>query len=354
LDGAHDVVTQDDDELVDATGWDLAKLAVELAKDATGHFIVSVVAIAATQNGDRVAAAESLSNVVLDVQPVPDATVERAREGIAVKNKIPEIDNDGPRLAPARTRSSGSAAPSDRRPVSLDTASDRSPGRKSGAEANPAGAQAPGQQVVTAKDGGDWPDSHAPVSARGNPKNAEAVTLIDAPRSAVPEQKAKIIVDRAQEAEVPAREQSASKSEARRLDGPGPVAQTQQVAARMDGPATASPVAKTPMTESPPVAEPVSGTLSEPGIVALVDRAQRLIRLGDISGARLLLERAVARGDRRAAFFLAQTYDPEVLRSWKARGLPADPERARALYSQAEQAGINEAKVTERQGARSP
>jgi hypothetical protein len=33
------------------------------------------------------------------------------------------------------------------------------------------------------------------------------------------------------------------------------------------------------------------------------------------------------------------------------RGLQPDPERARALYGQAEQGGINEAKVNERQGA---
>lgn len=67
----------------------------------------------------------------------------------------------------------------------------------------------------------------------------------------------------------------------------------------------------------------------------LVERAKGLIRLGDISGARLLLERAQARNAANATFLLAQTWDPDMLRAWKVRGLRADTERARSLYAKA-------------------
>lgn len=67
----------------------------------------------------------------------------------------------------------------------------------------------------------------------------------------------------------------------------------------------------------------------------LVERAKGLIRLGDISGARLLLERAQARNAPDATFLLAQTWDPAMLRSWKVRGLRSDPDLARSLYAKA-------------------
>ena len=76
----------------------------------------------------------------------------------------------------------------------------------------------------------------------------------------------------------------------------------------------------------------------------LVERAERLIRLGDISGARLVLERAADRGEPRATFLLAQTCDPRMLRAWNVQGLRPDPERARALYAKAAQEGLREAK----------
>ncbi|NGM34045.1 MULTISPECIES: hypothetical protein [Methylobacterium] len=84
---------------------------------------------------------------------------------------------------------------------------------------------------------------------------------------------------------------------------------------------------------SPSAAAPVAA--AEPGATALVGRAEQLIRRGDISGARLVLERALSRNEPRAALLLAQTYDPIVLRTWKVLGLRPDPERAQALYAQA-------------------
>jgi TPR repeat protein len=77
-----------------------------------------------------------------------------------------------------------------------------------------------------------------------------------------------------------------------------------------------------------------------PDTEKLVTRARALLGNGDVSGARLLLQRAADGGDPRAMVLLAQTYDDAVLRSWNVRGLKADPERARALYEKARRAGV--------------
>jgi TPR repeat protein len=106
------------------------------------------------------------------------------------------------------------------------------------------------------------------------------------------------------------------------------------------GPATPAPAALAPV--APAAAATASGT-AEPDTKALVARAERLIKLGDISGARLLLERAASRGNPQATYLLAQTCDPKMLRSWNVQGLKPDPDRARALYAKAAQDGISDA-----------
>ncbi|MEH2486820.1 hypothetical protein [Bradyrhizobium sp. AZCC 2230] len=75
----------------------------------------------------------------------------------------------------------------------------------------------------------------------------------------------------------------------------------------------------------------------------LLARANALLRQSDISSARQLLELALARGSARAAFMLAETYDPPVLESWRARGVTGDPARARDLYQRAKAGGIDDA-----------
>ena len=76
----------------------------------------------------------------------------------------------------------------------------------------------------------------------------------------------------------------------------------------------------------------------------LVARAESLVRQGDISAARLLLEPAVDAGSARAAFLLAQTYDPGVLASRRVRGISGDDAKARSLYTRAYQGGILQAR----------
>ncbi len=77
----------------------------------------------------------------------------------------------------------------------------------------------------------------------------------------------------------------------------------------------------------------------------LLARANALLRQADISSARQLLELALARGSARAAFMLAETYDPPVLKSWRASGVAGDPTKARGLYQKAKAGGIDDAEA---------
>lgn len=75
----------------------------------------------------------------------------------------------------------------------------------------------------------------------------------------------------------------------------------------------------------------------------LVSRADELFRKGDVSGARLLLERALASGNARAAFLLAETFDPNVLSKLGALGIRGDAAKAREFYAQARALGMAQA-----------
>jgi TPR repeat protein len=74
-----------------------------------------------------------------------------------------------------------------------------------------------------------------------------------------------------------------------------------------------------------------------------VRRADALFRSGDVSGARLLLERSMEAGNARAAFLLAETFDPHVLASLGALGIRPDPAKARDLYARALALGVQQA-----------
>jgi hypothetical protein len=70
-------------------------------------------------------------------------------------------------------------------------------------------------------------------------------------------------------------------------------------------------------------------------IATLVDEAETLVHSGDLSGARVLLQRAAEAGDADAALELAGTFDPKVLRELGAIGIAPDPARARKWYERA-------------------
>ena len=99
-------------------------------------------------------------------------------------------------------------------------------------------------------------------------------------------------------------------------------------------------VAVEPATrESPP-----PGRRIDPDeLAALLKRAKNLLAIGDITSARLLLERA-ADAQAEAALILAGTYDPQVLGAQDTRSITPDPATARLWYQKAAQLGSSDAK----------
>jgi len=76
----------------------------------------------------------------------------------------------------------------------------------------------------------------------------------------------------------------------------------------------------------------------------LLTRAKALVGQGNIRAARDVLELAVGTGSAQATFALAETYDPNVLATWRTRGTLGDVTKARDLYKKAYDAGIEAAK----------
>jgi hypothetical protein len=79
-------------------------------------------------------------------------------------------------------------------------------------------------------------------------------------------------------------------------------------------------------------------------LAALLKRAKSLLAIGDITSARLLLERAADAQEAEAALMLAGTYDPQVLGSQDLRSVTPDPAAARVWYQKAAQLGSADAK----------
>jgi TPR repeat protein len=86
--------------------------------------------------------------------------------------------------------------------------------------------------------------------------------------------------------------------------------------------------------------------LADEEVTLLLERAQRLIReQRDVTAARQFLIRAEQGGSARAAYQLAETFDPAMLDSWNIRGVKPDVPRARILYGRALDGGVAEARA---------
>jgi hypothetical protein len=103
--------------------------------------------------------------------------------------------------------------------------------------------------------------------------------------------------------------------------------------------------------DQPPAAEPRSHRpvapilrqLDREEIANLLKRGQLALQNGDLSAARLLLNRAAEAGDAQAAMALGATYDPRVLRELRTLGASADIDKARSWYQKAAEMGASEA-----------
>ena len=74
-----------------------------------------------------------------------------------------------------------------------------------------------------------------------------------------------------------------------------------------------------------------------------LQRGRALLKTGDVTGARLFLERASNAGIADAAMELAETYDPATLTRLNVVGLAGDREQARTWYMRAQALGSAEA-----------
>lgn len=82
---------------------------------------------------------------------------------------------------------------------------------------------------------------------------------------------------------------------------------------------------------------------SPAGADAFVKRGDQLLQIGDITGARLCYERAVAGGVAAAATKVGMTYDPLYLAEAGVQGLHGDPAEAAQWYRKGISAGDPEA-----------
>jgi hypothetical protein len=78
-------------------------------------------------------------------------------------------------------------------------------------------------------------------------------------------------------------------------------------------------------------------------IASLVSRGKELLRNGDFSSARLILQRAADESDADAALTLGSTYDPVILTRLGIRNQVANVELARTWYEKAQEFGSTEA-----------
>jgi len=115
-------------------------------------------------------------------------------------------------------------------------------------------------------------------------------------------------------------------------------------------PPTQKVSALAPADARSPAAEPQASELrralspeQRQAMASLVARGKELLRNGDFSSARLILEHAADAGEADAALTLGSTYDPAVLARLGIREQVANVESARAWYAKAQEFGSTEA-----------
>jgi hypothetical protein len=104
------------------------------------------------------------------------------------------------------------------------------------------------------------------------------------------------------------------------------------------------PAAREAPAAAPLPAAPAARRIDADELAALLKRAKGLLAVGDITSARLLLERAADAQEAEAALMLAGTYDPQVLGVQDMRSITPDPAMARTWYQKAAELGSADAR----------
>lgn len=102
-------------------------------------------------------------------------------------------------------------------------------------------------------------------------------------------------------------------------------------------------LAATAVPTPPAAARAVQFAINPEEEAALLARGETLFRGGDFQSSRLIYAELAKRGSREAALRLAQTYDPDVLKSFFVVGAEPNLEKARELYKRAAEMGAIEA-----------
>jgi hypothetical protein len=95
-------------------------------------------------------------------------------------------------------------------------------------------------------------------------------------------------------------------------------------------------------TEQAPPAPPPAEMAAEE-VALILKRGEKMLMSGDLAGARLLFRRAADARSADAAYALAATYDPAVLKRLGVLGVGPDIARARDWYEKAREYGSKEA-----------
>src|SRR5258706_5347816 len=100
-----------------------------------------------------------------------------------------------------------------------------------------------------------------------------------------------------------------------------------------------------PSTVQSPSAQPAKpkSSVSPQQEAEMLSQSREALKLGDVAGARLLLQYLADHGSGAGAFGLAQTYDPPYLAALGVPGLKGDAKMARSWYGKARALGNEEA-----------
>ena len=90
--------------------------------------------------------------------------------------------------------------------------------------------------------------------------------------------------------------------------------------------------------------EPKATEIVAAAVPAGIEEAKAMIANGDIAAARRILQPGAVDGHSPHLLALAETFDPNMLAAWSARGATPDVERARALYQSALAKGESKAR----------
>ncbi|MFE1600427.1 hypothetical protein [Methylobacterium sp. ID0610] len=296
-DSTHDATVTSDTRTLDVTSWNLDGISLRLPADIGSRspdpIITSIVAVLPRSESGGSIRTETLATAVIipEIASPPDAVEGRP----AARNEPPPAAVEPQRTV---TRDAGAKDASAKDTGIKDT------GIKDTAKTRDAGKDA--DKAATAPVDKTWLDPKAAAASR--PAEPRPVST-EPPRP---------VAGGAAAPAVPARAVLPARA--------GPEA------APADPSRTAAPKTAAPKTAEPKTAAPtMTRGPDENGLAPLlVRRAEQALQLGNVSGARLLLQRAVALGHAEAGTLLARTYDAAFLQSLGARGLKADPERARA------------------------